>query len=82
MQPASTKDKELLQYAALIYDTGISKGTNNKLSPSENITREQMASYLVSAIETVYDIDLIAKYKEENYKSSITDLKKYLNRKS
>ncbi|MET4562060.1 hypothetical protein ABIA69_003230 [Lysinibacillus parviboronicapiens] len=75
LQPASTKDKELLQYAALIYDTGISKGTNNKLSPSENITREQMASYLVSAIETVYDIDLIAKYKEENYKSSITDLK-------
>ncbi len=75
LQPASTKDKELLQYAALIYDTGISKGTNNKLSPSENITREQMASYLVRAIETVYDIDLIAKYKEENYKSSITDLK-------
>ena len=75
LQPASTKDKELLQYAALIYDTGISKGTNNKLSPSENITREQMASYLVRAIETVYDIDLIVKYKEENYKSSITDLK-------
>ncbi|MFY0519748.1 S-layer homology domain-containing protein [Lysinibacillus sp. UGB7] len=75
LQPASTKDKELLQYAALIYDTGISKGTNNKLTPSENISREQMASYLVRAIETVYDIDLIAKYKEENYKSSITDLK-------
>lgn len=44
--------------------------------PSANITREQMASYLVKAIETVYDIDLIAKYKEENHKSSITDLKK------
>ena len=75
MQPATTKDKELLQYAALIYDNGITKGTNNKLMPSANITREQMASYLVKAIETVYDIDLIAKYKEENHKSSITDLK-------
>ena len=73
--PTSTKDKELLQYAALINDTGIYKGTNNKLLPSEKISREQMASILVRAIETVYDIDLIAMYKKENYKSSITDLK-------
>ncbi|KOP72780.1 hypothetical protein AMS59_17935 [Lysinibacillus sp. FJAT-14745] len=76
--PMSTKDKELLQYAALINDTGIFKGTNNKLLPSENISREQMASILVSAIETVYDIDLIEMYKKENYKSSITDLKSAL----
>ncbi|GEM_PF-2515087 len=73
--PASTKDKELLQYAALINDTGIFKGTNNKLLPSEYISREQMASILVSAIKKVYDVDLMAMYKKENYKSSITDLK-------
>ncbi|MEY9978009.1 S-layer homology domain-containing protein [Lysinibacillus sp. RC79] len=73
--PTSSKDKELLQYAALINDTGIFKGTNNKLLPSENISREQMASILVRAIEKVYDIDLIAMYKKENFKSSITDLK-------
>lgn len=73
--PTSTKDKELLQYASLINDNGIFKGTNNKLLPSDNISREQMASILVRAIEKVYDIDLIAKYKKENFKSSITDLK-------
>ncbi|MFJ6207954.1 S-layer homology domain-containing protein [Lysinibacillus sp. NPDC092081] len=73
--PTSSKDKELLQYAALINDTGIFKGTNNKLLPSEYISREQMAFILVRAIEKVYDIDLIAMYKKENFKSSITDLK-------
>lgn len=73
--PTSSKDKELLQYAALINDNGIFKGTNNKLLPSEYISREQMASILVRAIEKVYDIDLIAMYKKENFKSSITDLK-------
>ncbi|MEY9974004.1 hypothetical protein ABH966_004410 [Lysinibacillus sp. RC46] len=73
--PTSSKDQELLQYAALINDTGIFKGTNNKLLPSEYISREQMASILVRAIEKVYDIDLIAMYKKENFKSSITDLK-------
>ncbi|MFF2174838.1 S-layer homology domain-containing protein [Lysinibacillus sp. NPDC058147] len=73
--PTSSKDKELLQYAALINDTGIFKGTNNKLLPSENISREQMASILVRAIEKVYDIDLIAMYKKEKFQSSITDLK-------
>ena len=73
--PTTAKDKELLQYAALINDTGIFKGTNNKLLPSEYISREQMASILVRAIEKVYDIDLIAMYKKENFKSSITDLK-------
>ena len=49
--PTSSKDKELLQYAALINDNGIFKGTNNKLLPSEYISREQMASILVRAIE-------------------------------
>lgn len=73
--PTSSKDKELLQYAALINDNGIFKGTNNKLLPSENISREQMASILVRAIEKVYDIDLIAMYKKEKFQSSITDLK-------
>ncbi|MGE8001261.1 S-layer homology domain-containing protein [Lysinibacillus sp. NPDC093190] len=73
--PTSSKDKELLQYAALISDTGIFKGTNNKLLPSEYTSREQMASILVRAIEKVYDVDLIAMYKKENFKSSITDLK-------
>lgn len=72
--PTSSKDKELLQYAALLNDTGIFKGTNNKLLPSEYIPREQMASILVRAIEKVYDINLIAMYKKDNYKSSITDL--------
>ena len=72
--PTTLKDTELLQYAALVKDEGVFKGSANKLSPTNNKSREQIAVVLVRAIKTVYDVDLVAKYKEEKHKTAITYL--------
>lgn len=74
--PTTTPDKELLQYAALVKDAGVFKGSNNKLMHTNNMSREQMAVVLVRAIKTVYNVDLVAEYKEAGFKSTITDLEK------
>ncbi|KOS69241.1 hypothetical protein AEA09_12220 [Lysinibacillus contaminans] len=74
--PTTSKDKELLQYAALVKDEGVFKGANNKLMQTDNMSREQMAVVLVRAIKTVYDLDLVAQYKEKTYETVITDLDK------
>ena len=72
--PTTSKDKELLQYAALVKDEDIFKGS--KLLPTNNMPREQMAVVLVRAIKTVYGVDLVAKYKEEKFETAMTDLAK------
>lgn len=74
--PTSAPDQELLQYAALVKDAGVFKGSNNKLMYTNNMNREQMAVVLVRAINTVYNVDLVADYKESDFKSAITDLDK------
>jgi len=74
--PTTTPDQELLQYAALVKDAGVFKGSNNKLMYTNNMNREQMAVVLVRAINTVYNVDLVADYKESDFKSAITDLDK------
>ncbi|MGE8006596.1 S-layer homology domain-containing protein [Lysinibacillus sp. NPDC093216] len=75
--PTTTSDKELLQYAALVKDTGVFKGANNQLMQANNMNREQMAVVLVRAIKTVYNVDLVAEYKaDEDFESVITDLDK------
>ncbi|TQR32226.1 S-layer homology domain-containing protein [Lysinibacillus sphaericus] len=74
--PTSTSDKELLQYAALVKDAGVFKGSNNQLMQANNMSREQMAVVLVRAIKTVYNIDLVADYKDADFESVITDLDK------
>lgn len=74
--PTTTPDKELLKYAALVKDAGVFKGSNNKLMHTNNMSREQMAVVLVRAINTVYNVDLVADYKESDFKSTITDLDK------
>ncbi|MGA3600545.1 S-layer homology domain-containing protein [Lysinibacillus agricola] len=74
--PTTTPDKELLQYAALVKDAGVFKGSNNKLMHTNNMSREQMAVVLVRAINTVYNVDLVADYKESDFKTTITDLDK------
>ncbi|MFJ7736021.1 S-layer homology domain-containing protein [Lysinibacillus sp. NPDC097287] len=72
-------DQELVQYAALVKDAGVFKGSNNKLMQANNMSREQMAVVLVRAIKTVYGEDLIADYKAENFESKITDLDKAMS---
>lgn len=74
--PTTAPDKELLQYAALVKDAGVFKGSNNQLMHTNNMNREQMAVVLVRAIKTVYNVDLVADYKESDFKSTITDLDK------
>lgn len=74
--PTTTSDKELLQYAALVKDAGVFKGSNNQLMQANNMSREQMAVVLVRAIKTVYNIDLVADYKDADFESVITDLDK------
>jgi len=75
--PTTTPDKELLQYAALVKDAGVFKGSNNQLMQANNMSREQMAVVLVRAIKTVYNVDLVAEYKaDEDFESVITDLDK------
>lgn len=75
--PTTTPDKELLQYAALVKDAGVFKGSNNQLMHTNNMSREQMAVVLVRAIKTVYNVDLVAEYKaDEDFESVITDLDK------
>lgn len=74
--PTTTSDKELLQYAALVKDASVFKGSNNQLMQANNMSREQMAVVLVRAIKTVYNIDLVADYKDADFESVITDLDK------
>lgn len=75
--PTTTPDKELLQYAALVKDAGVFKGSNNQLMQANNMSREQMAVVLVRAIKTVYNVDLVAEYKaDKDFESVITDLDK------
>lgn len=74
--PTTTSDKELLKYAALVKDAGVFKGSNNQLMYTNNMNREQMAVVLVRAIKTVYNVDLVADYKESDFKTTITDLDK------
>ncbi|TKI48776.1 S-layer homology domain-containing protein [Lysinibacillus varians] len=72
--PTTAPDQELLQYAALVKDAGVFKGSNDQLMYTKNMSREQMAVVLVRAINTVYGVDLVADYKESDFKSTITDL--------
>lgn len=74
--PVTTKDQELLGFAALVKDEGVFKGSNNNLLFMNNMSREQMAVVLVRAINTVYGVDLVADYKKENFETTITDLDK------
>ncbi len=67
---------ELLQYAAVVKDNGVFKGSNNNLLASDNITRENMAIVLVRAFDEVKDMDLITYVAAQDFKKDVTDLGK------
>ncbi|MEG0258292.1 MAG: S-layer homology domain-containing protein [Lysinibacillus sp.] len=79
--PLSTKDTELLGYAALVKDAGVFKGNNNKLNASALMPRQQMALVLTRAIDSVYGVDLVAIAQEENFESKITDISSLIDEK-
>ena len=57
--PSSEKDRELLKYSTLLYDTGIFKGQNKRLHPFQPITREQMTLTLERLMKLTRDYSLI-----------------------
>ena len=68
-------DKELVQYAALVKETNVFTGyLDGTLNPTQKITRHQMASVLVKALDAIYDVNLIEEAKAANFKSEITDI--------
>lgn len=72
----ATSDKELVQYAALVKETGVFTGyEDGTLKPSIAITRHQTAKVLVQALKAIYGVDLIERAKADNFKSEIIDIK-------
>ncbi len=67
------KDTELLQLTALLAEEGIFLGSEGKFLVQSNLTRGQMALVLTRSIKILYDVDIVALYKEANFKTSITD---------
>lgn len=67
-------DRELLQYAALVQEEGIFSGAEGFLTPQATMERRHMAVVLVRALKMMYDIDVVALYKEANFTSAVTDL--------
>ena len=49
--PATHGDKELFNASLIVKDSGIFRGSNNNLMPSNNITRQQMAQVLVKGFD-------------------------------
>ncbi|OCS87437.1 S-layer homology domain-containing protein [Caryophanon tenue] len=64
--PTTTSDQELLQYAALVYDSGIFVGSNGQLNASGNLTRENVALVLNRLAVTVLDGKSLIDYVKEN----------------
>jgi len=65
--PVDSQDQELVEAAALVKAQGVMTGSNGKLNPAANMTREQMAKVLVEA----FKLTLPA-----GFTSKITDLDK------
>lgn len=65
--PVDSQDQELVEAAAVVKAAGVMTGSNGKLNPAANMTREQMAKVLVEA----FKLTLPA-----NFTSKITDLDK------
>ncbi|WP_342600188.1 S-layer homology domain-containing protein [Psychrobacillus sp. FSL H8-0483] len=69
----NTED-ELLKYAALVKDNGILGGSNGKLLPKENMTREDMAIALVRLTNVVEKVDLGAYVATQKFTGDVKDL--------
>ncbi|QSB49423.1 S-layer homology domain-containing protein [Parageobacillus toebii] len=65
--PLDAKDQELVKAAAIVKAAGVMTGSEGKLNPASNITRQQMAKVIVET----FDLE-----KPADFKSQITDLDK------
>lgn len=72
----SKSNDELLQYAAVVKDNGVFKGSNGNLLAGDNITRENMAVVLVRAFDEVKDMELVTYVAAQDFEKDVTDLGK------
>lgn len=69
--PITTADRELLQYAALVYDEGVFVGSNGKLHATNTLSRENLVLVL-SRLTEEYHLDQYA--VEHGLTSNVLDL--------
>ena len=69
-----TGDVELAQLAALVQEEGVFTGTEGFLNGQMTMERRHMAVVLVRVLKSIYGIDVVSMYKEQQFTSSITDL--------
>lgn len=69
-------DDELLQYAALVYDHGIFRGTNGKLNPNNVMSLEHMALVMVRALSSIDEFDYIEYIEGQKYIQEYLDIEK------
>lgn len=69
-------DDELLQYAALVYDHGIFRGTDGKLNPNNVMSLEHMALVMVRALSSIDDFDYIEYIEGQKYMQEYLDIEK------
>ena len=70
----SKADDELLQYAALVYENGIFRGTNGDLNPSQVMSLEHMALVMVRALSTIDEFDYIEHIESQKYMQEYLDI--------
>ena len=67
---------ELLQYAALVYDHGIFRGTNGRLNPNNVMTLEHMALVMVRALSSIDEFDYTEYIEGQKYMQEYLDIEK------
>lgn len=71
----TTSDRELLKYAAVVYDSGVFVGNNGQLQATGNLTRENVALVLNRLAATVLDdTDLVKYVKEQQLPANVQDI--------
>ncbi|RKQ12987.1 S-layer homology domain-containing protein [Ureibacillus endophyticus] len=72
--PVDYKDQELVEYAALVKDAGVFKGSNNNLNAANKITRGQMALVVVRALDELNNVDLVNFVAGQDFDKEVIDL--------
>lgn len=73
--PLTTADRELLQYAALLYDTGIFVGNNGNINPQGALTRANVTLILNRLVSYQFDgYDLVQYMQQLNATAHVKDI--------
>lgn len=69
--PLSINDRELLKYAALVYDEGVFVGSDGKLNAASMLTRENLVLVLTRLVK---DVDLAKYANDKGLTGNVKDL--------